>query len=98
MPLTMQIVQATESIVGETTVFIPGGRGDLVTALSEYLRQHYGKMPVKLRPYVMGLRVVWPELFKADVKAAYILACDVYLHVAEVEGFTVDEDACQEVA
>ena len=48
-----------------------------------------GGMPTAFEPYYHAVKECWPELYKANTRAVVELAVEVFLEMAEIEGFEV---------
>lgn len=79
-------------------VSAPKSMRNIVLEVTEYVEAHspYSEWD-KFKPYDDALHVVWPELFKADEKAALQVSIAIYLDVADRKGFTVHPSELEEL-
>jgi hypothetical protein len=82
------LAQAAEAPA--STIFLPGGMGDIVTTVEAVFERTFTETPRGLNAYITTVDYLWPSLRLRDQDAFMLLVCEVYLQIAERVGFTVD--------
>lgn len=77
----------------------PMSMQNVVLSVMDYVRLHHGgdNLPKDFKTYDDALHVIWPELFKADSKAALLVAISIYVDIAERWGFEVHPEELKEL-
>ena len=90
LEVTALINQAAEA--PKATIFLPGGMGDIVTTVEEVFRRNFTEMPRGLKAYRVAVEYLWPSLKARDEHAFMLMVCEVYLQIAERNGFTIEPE------
>lgn len=69
-------------------IYAPQQAKDIVTQVREAMLSVRGGAPYNFEPYLAAVQVLWPQLAR-DPQALLRLSIDVYLEIAELEGFMV---------
>lgn len=73
----------------------PKSMMNIVQEVMQYVSNHVsrsmlqGKHPTDFETYDNALHAVWPELFKADPKAALLVSISIWIDISERWGFKV---------
>lgn len=77
----------------------PRSMQNVVLSVMDYVRKHTqgDNFPTDFKTYDDALHVIWPELFKADPKAALLVSISIYIDVSERWGFEVQPAELKEL-